>query len=153
MTELLGKHAPQTASLAEPVVTLTLQLPLVECALFEPPEHVVPPQSKVVVPPVVSVPENSSPISRWKVQFPVPVQVTVNVVLVVLGDIAPKTAADDVPLNPIFPSCVKLQPEAVNDTPVAPELLAQLTPITTASLAAFAEAVNVNVDVEEDPPC
>jgi len=87
------------------------------------------------------------------VQFPVPVQVTVNVALVVLGDMAPKTAADDVPLNPIFPSCVKLQPVAVKDTPVAPELLAQLTPTTTASLDAFAEDVNVNVDAEELPPC
>jgi hypothetical protein len=77
----------------------------------------------------------------------------VNVALVVLGDIAPKTAADDAPLNPIFPNCVKLQPLAVNETPVAPVVLAQPTATTTDSLAAFAEAVNVNVDAEEVPPC
>jgi hypothetical protein len=125
----------------------------VEFALFEPPEHVVPPQSKVVVPPVVSVPANSSPISRWKVQFPVPVQVTVNVALVVLGDIAPKAAPDEAPLNPILPSCANVHPGAVRETAVAAVLLTQFTPMTTASLAAFAEAVNVNVDAEEDPAC
>ena len=152
MTELFGQHAPQTASLAEPVVALTLQLPFVECPLVEPPEQ-APVQSNVVVPPVVSVPANSSPISRWKVQFPVPVQVTVNVVLVVLGDIAPKAAEEDDPLKPMLPSCVKFQPVAVSDTPVAAVVLTQFTPTTTASLAAFAEAVNVNVDAEELPPC
>lgn len=86
-------------------------------------------------------------------QFPAPVQVTVNVALVVFGEMAPNTAADDDPLKPIFPSRVKLQPVAVIDTPVAAVVLTQFTPMTTASFDAFAEAVNVNVDAEEDPPC
>jgi hypothetical protein len=87
------------------------------------------------------------------VQLPAPVQVTVNVALVVLGDIAPKTAADDAPLNPIPPSWVNVHPDAVRETVVAAVLLTQSTPTTTASLAAFAEAVNVNVWPEEEPPC
>jgi hypothetical protein len=77
----------------------------------------------------------------------------VKVALVVLGDIAPKTAPDDAPLNPIFPSWLNVHPGAVRETAVAAVLLTQLTPMTTASLAAFAEAVKVNVDPEEDPPC
>jgi hypothetical protein len=87
------------------------------------------------------------------VQLPAPVQVTVNVALVVLGDIAPNTAADDAPLNPILPSRVNVQPGAVRETVVAAVLLTQLTPTTTASLDAFAEAVNVNVSPEELAPC
>jgi hypothetical protein len=51
------------------------------------------------------------------------------------------------------PSCAKVHPGAVSDTDVAPVLLAQLTPTTTASLVAFADAVNVNVDADEVPPC
>ena len=85
--------------------------------------------------------------------MPAPVQVTVNVPLVVLGDIAPKTAADDDPLNPILPSWIKVHPGAVSETAVAAVPLTQLTPTTTASLTAFADPVNVNVDAEEDPPC
>jgi hypothetical protein len=85
--------------------------------------------------------------------LPVPVQATVNVALVVLGDIAPNTAADEAPLNPILPSCVNIHPGAVSETAVAAVLLTQFTPMTTASLVAFAEAAKVNVDPEEDPPC
>jgi len=85
--------------------------------------------------------------------LPAPVQVTVKVALVVFGDIAPKTAADDAPLNPILPSWVNVHPGAVSETDVAALLLAQFTPTTTASLGALAEAVKVNVDPDEDPPC
>jgi hypothetical protein len=53
----------------------------------------------------------------------------------------------------MLPSRVNVHPGAVSETDVAAVLLAQLTPTTTASLAAFAEAVNVNVDAEEVPPC
>src|SRR5215472_1353612 len=66
---------------------------------------------------------------------------------------APKAAPDDAPVNVISPSWVNAHPGAVSDTDVAPVLLTQFTPTTTASLAAFAEAVKVNVDVEEDPAC
>jgi hypothetical protein len=48
---------------------------------------------------------------------------------------------------------VNVHPEAVSETDVAAVVLAQFTPTTTASLGAFAEAVKVNVDAEEDPPC
>ena len=45
------------------------------------------------------------------------VQVTVKVALVVFGEIAPNTAPDDDPLNPIPPSCVKVHPGAVAESP------------------------------------
>jgi hypothetical protein len=71
----------------------------------------------------------------------------------VLGDIAPNTAADDAPLNAMLPSWVNVHPGAVNETDVAAVLLAQFTPTTTASLAAFADEVKLNVSPDEDPPC
>jgi hypothetical protein len=125
--------------LALRVVTFTEQAPLKElvCAVA----------SNVVVPPLVSVPENSSPTSLNKLQLLVELQVSVNVVDVVFGAMAPNsTVHEPIPFPLIVPSRVKVQPLAVNVAfvGVAP-LLMHSAPITTASLAAAAEAVNVSV--------
>ena len=83
--------------------------------------------SNVVVPPVISFPENSSAIIvvSFDEQFPLPpVKVTVNVTGVVFGVIAPKVRIKSSfalgPTNPLIG--VKVHPGAVNDMPVMPGL-------------------------------
>ena len=102
--------------------------------------------SKVVVPPVVSFPENSSPNSLKKVQLVGAVHVTVKVVELVLGAMAPNNAVHR--LEPLMvPNWVKVHPDAVSVAFVGVLLppFAHSMPTTMASLAALAWPVKVSV--------
>jgi len=111
---VLSCAAPHTPSSLLAGVTLTVGAPDVAVA--------APWASNVVAPPVVSFPENSSPNIDVAEKFAPPVNVTVNVTLVVLGDIAHKEAADATDGHVVIPEagaiCVNVHPEAVIVTPV-----------------------------------
>ena len=87
LIEFAGAQTPHRASLSCPGLTdVKSQLLL----LF--PANRVPVASKVVVPPVVSLPKNSSPMREMKPHPPETVQLRVSVAAVVFGAIAPKIA-------------------------------------------------------------